>query len=83
MKKLFIFLTSCAVALTLVGFNACGGGEESSKTPSQSSEERKYSVSYSAGGGTGEAPAESSYAAGTVISLAVNPFVYEGYDFAG
>lgn len=39
MKKLFIFLTSCAVALTLVGFNACGGGEESSKTPSQSSEE--------------------------------------------
>lgn len=42
-----------------------------------------YSVSYDSNGGEGEAPETRRYRAGTLITVSVNTFTYEGHVFRG
>lgn len=46
-------------------------------------EKPKYSVSFTAGGGTGNPPEPIEAEAGTIVTLPQNPFVRDGYLFKG
>ncbi len=73
MKKVTIALSLLLVLAMMLGLCACN-------------EEQKpvnFTVSYAAGAGSGTAPAAQTVAEGTEITLAENPFTYEGYTFTG
>ncbi len=75
LKKLLLALSS---VLCIASFAACGDKNEPAPKPQP---EVKYVVKYAAGGGTGTAPAQKEYEPGTEITVAENPFTYEGHIF--
>ncbi len=82
MKRKAVILIVCALALCM-GLAACADKNDKPK----SKPDVKYSVSYEAGGGTGDAPVKTTYKAGTEITVADNTFftytdhVFDGWAF--
>lgn len=81
MKRTSVILISLTVLMAML-LTACGnpGGQGGNNPPENPV---LYKVSYDANGAEGTAPAEQNCEAGNVITVAENPFTYEGFDFAG
>ena len=78
MRRKSLIFTFCALLLCCVAV-ACGDVDDGS-TPAP---EVKYTVTYLAGGGTGDAPEEATYNAGTTVTVAQNTFTYTDHEFDG
>ncbi len=73
MKKTRLLLSILLITAVLATFSACITTDNS----------EKYSVSYVAGEGIGDAPEAVTYEKGEEITLISNPFSKEGYSFVG
>ena len=73
MKKICQLLTALLCICSLLSLAACG----------DETKPETYKVTYVSESGTGTAPEEKSYAEGTTIIIAENPFENEGYRFTG
>ena len=70
-RNLLLLLLSLVLSVSMAfGFAACDDDVSTA-----------YTVTYAAGGGTGDAPKSASYAVGTIFNVAENTFTREGYTF--